>query len=266
MSRRPLEERKALLAQRVAAAVGLGGRIESQTETMAVIVSGRRVNHLLHFLVGFPTLGFWWLVWIYLAITGGEKRRVVTVDDYGNILEQGQGGSTGGSTASSNGGLGGIIGNWWRWSTGGEGSKWRPAIGLGGPVLLVGVIIAMASSGGADEPTDQASLPATATVAPTSTPRPVAPTATSPPGVEDCFSKWDGHLDALEDLVRPYLNDEDSMQTHETRFSSQPDADGYHLVTMEYSAKNALGGRVKVLATGFVHESTCEVLLVDTGL
>ena len=53
-----LEERKALLAQRVAAAVGLGARIESQSETMAVLVTGRRVNHILHFLIGFPTLGF----------------------------------------------------------------------------------------------------------------------------------------------------------------------------------------------------------------
>ena len=155
---------------------------------------------------------------------------------------------------------------WWRWSTGGEGSKWRPVIGLAGPILLVVIIIAMASSSEEDEPTEQASLPASATVVPTSTPVPVAPTATPLPNVRDCFSPWDGHLDALEDLVRPYLNDEDSMQTHETRFSSQPDADGYHLVTMEYSAKNALGGRVKALASGLVHQSTCEVLLVDTGL
>ena len=42
-----LEERKALLAQRVAAAVGLGARIESQSETMAVLVTGKPVNHIL---------------------------------------------------------------------------------------------------------------------------------------------------------------------------------------------------------------------------
>ena len=83
-----LEERKALLAQRVAAAVTLGGRIESQSETMAVIVSGRPVNHILHLILGFPTIGLWWLVWAYLAITGGEKRKVITVDEYGNISEQ----------------------------------------------------------------------------------------------------------------------------------------------------------------------------------
>ena len=86
-----LEERKALLAKLVAAAVTSGARVESQTETMAVLVYGRRVNHLLHFFVGLVTLGLWWLVWIFLAITGGEKRQVVTVDDYGNVLEQKQG-------------------------------------------------------------------------------------------------------------------------------------------------------------------------------
>ena len=39
-------------------------------------------------------------------------------------------------------------------------------------------------------------------------------TQSAKPGVEACFSKWDGHLDALEDLVRSYLNDEESMETH----------------------------------------------------
>ncbi len=151
---------------------------------MAVLVYGRRVNHILHFLLGFVTFFLWWLVWLYLAITGGEKRRVVTVDDYGNILEQEQGVSGGGTTASSNGGLGGIIGNWWRWSTGGEGSKWRPVIGIVGPVLLLVVIVALASSGGGEEPTSQASqasIPATATqVVSTSTPT-LTPTPTTTP-------------------------------------------------------------------------------------
>ncbi len=138
-----LEERKAILAKHVAAAVPFGARIESQSETMAVLVTGRQVNHILHFLIGFPTLGFWWLVWIFLAITGGEKRQVVTVDDYGNVLEQKQGGS--------------------------GGSK-LPVIGVGvlGLLLLVG-IIAVGSSGTEEEPTDQVSIPPTR-IAPTRTP------------------------------------------------------------------------------------------------
>ena len=153
-----LEERKALLAKHVAAAFTSGARVESQTETMAVLVYGRRVNHLLHFLLGFVTLGSWWLVWIFLAITGGEKRKVITVDDYGNILEQGQGGS--------------------------GGSK-LPVIGVGvlGLLLLVG-IIAVGSSGTEEEPTDQVSIPALATqVASPPTPTLIpTPASTPTPG------------------------------------------------------------------------------------
>lgn len=53
---------------------------------MAVLVRGRRVNHILHFLLGFPTLGIWWLtIWPALVIFGGEKRAMVNVDDYGTM-------------------------------------------------------------------------------------------------------------------------------------------------------------------------------------
>ena len=41
------------------------------------MVRGQRVNHLLHFIVGFLTLGLWWVVWLILALTGGEKRKTI---------------------------------------------------------------------------------------------------------------------------------------------------------------------------------------------
>ncbi len=162
---------------------------------MAVLVYGRQVNHILHFLLGFVTFFLWWLVWLFLAITGGEKRRVVTVDEYGNILEQGQGG--GGSKASSSGGGGGgPIGNWWRWSTGGGGSTRRPFVGLAGLIFLViGVIALSAFCGAEEEPTDQVSILAAtsnpripATVVPiyatsTSVPRPTATSVPRPTAV-----------------------------------------------------------------------------------
>lgn len=53
----------------------LGWRIEAETERDVVIVRSHRVSHLLHFIVGLFTLGLWWIVWIILAIFGGEKRR-----------------------------------------------------------------------------------------------------------------------------------------------------------------------------------------------
>ena len=66
-------ERKVILARRVVEEVSFGKRIESQTDMMAVLVKGRRVNHWLHFFIGVCTLGLWWFVWALLAITGGEE-------------------------------------------------------------------------------------------------------------------------------------------------------------------------------------------------
>ena len=42
-----LEDRKAILAKHVAWAVPFGARIESQSDTMAVLVTGKPVNLLL---------------------------------------------------------------------------------------------------------------------------------------------------------------------------------------------------------------------------
>lgn len=38
--------------------------------------------------VGLLTCGAWWIVWLFLAISGGEFRRMVTVDEFGNVLVQ----------------------------------------------------------------------------------------------------------------------------------------------------------------------------------
>jgi hypothetical protein len=83
-----LEERKKLLAQQVQQAVARGARVESQSDTMAVVIYGKPVNHILHFLIGLVTVGAWWIVWLILAISGGEKRQMITVDDFGNVLVQ----------------------------------------------------------------------------------------------------------------------------------------------------------------------------------
>ena len=58
-----------------------GARVESQTDYQAVLVVGRPVNHILHFLIGALTCGVWWLVWLYLAVTGGERRFIVETDE-----------------------------------------------------------------------------------------------------------------------------------------------------------------------------------------
>lgn len=57
-----------------------GGKVEAVSGSQMVVSSGKPVNHILHFLLGFVTLGAWWvIVWLPLCIFGGEKRRVLVV-------------------------------------------------------------------------------------------------------------------------------------------------------------------------------------------
>jgi len=51
-----------------------------------VVVTGKPTNHILHLLLSIFTLGLWIPVWIILAIVGGEKRRIIAVDDFGQVL------------------------------------------------------------------------------------------------------------------------------------------------------------------------------------
>lgn len=82
------EERKALLAQAVANWVHGDWRVESQTDFQAVMVKGHRTNHVLNLILTLVTLGIWAIVWILMVALGGEKRAVVSVDEYGNTLAQ----------------------------------------------------------------------------------------------------------------------------------------------------------------------------------
>lgn len=82
------DERKELLARSVANHVATGWRVESQTDTQAVMVKGNRTNNTLHLILTIVTFGLWAIVWICLAIFGGEKRMVIEVDAYGHTNRQ----------------------------------------------------------------------------------------------------------------------------------------------------------------------------------
>lgn len=73
-----------MLARAVANEVRQGARIESQSDFQAVLVKGHRLNNTLHLILTLVTVGLWGIVWIALAIFGGEKRTVIDVDEYGN--------------------------------------------------------------------------------------------------------------------------------------------------------------------------------------
>ena len=83
-----LEQRKEALARAIQGAVARGGRIESQSETQAVIIRGQRPNHVLHLILSLITVGVWAIVWLILVLTGGEKRELLSVDEFGNVLVQ----------------------------------------------------------------------------------------------------------------------------------------------------------------------------------
>lgn len=81
-------ERKTMLAQHVQHEVAKGGRVESQNDTTAVMVYGSPVNNVLHLILTLITAGFWLLIWIPVAIFGGERRKMLVVDEFGNVQMQ----------------------------------------------------------------------------------------------------------------------------------------------------------------------------------
>lgn len=81
------DQRKAMLAQAVGRWVASGWRVESQMDFQAVLVGGKSANHVLHLLLTVFTCGLWAIVWLIVGLSSGEKRKVITVDDYGQILQ-----------------------------------------------------------------------------------------------------------------------------------------------------------------------------------
>ena len=83
-------ERSNRLIVAVESRVLQGYRVESQTDFQAVLVRGRRVNHILHLFLSIFTCGLWIIVWLALGLFGGEKRDVVRVDERGVVYTRQQ--------------------------------------------------------------------------------------------------------------------------------------------------------------------------------
>jgi hypothetical protein len=86
--RRSPDERKAILAQQLQSAAARGLRIESQSDYQAVLVEGKPVNNTLHAILTIFTCLLWGIVWAVIAATGGEKREMIVVDEFGNVQNQ----------------------------------------------------------------------------------------------------------------------------------------------------------------------------------
>ncbi|WP_155827079.1 hypothetical protein [Jongsikchunia kroppenstedtii] len=83
------DQRKAALAQSISREVAAGGwRVESQSDYQAVLVKGKNTNHLLHLILTLITVFLWTPVWVVVTVLNQRKTVILTVDDYGNVLQQ----------------------------------------------------------------------------------------------------------------------------------------------------------------------------------
>jgi hypothetical protein len=85
----PPDQRRAMLAQQIASMVASrGARVESQSDFQAVLATGQPVNHTLHAILFLLMCGIWLVPWLIISLTGGVKRYLVAVDEYGNVNVQ----------------------------------------------------------------------------------------------------------------------------------------------------------------------------------
>ena len=87
-ARKSADARKEALARLTTSEIAQGARVESQSDFQAVLVRGHRLNNTLHLILTLLTAGLWGIVWIALALFGGEKRSVAAVDEWGNASVQ----------------------------------------------------------------------------------------------------------------------------------------------------------------------------------
>lgn len=79
-----IDTRRAL-ANSVATEASAGWRVESQTDVQAILVKGKKVNHVLHGVLTLFTGGMWGLVWLFVYLANRRQVLVLRVDEYGNI-------------------------------------------------------------------------------------------------------------------------------------------------------------------------------------
>jgi hypothetical protein len=83
-----LDRRRQALANAIATEVARQGRVETQSDTSAVIVHGSKCNHTLHLLLTIFTCGIWSVGWGIMAAVQKEHRSSLYVDEFGQVLVQ----------------------------------------------------------------------------------------------------------------------------------------------------------------------------------
>ena len=82
------DERRAILDRTLQRYGASGWRIESRSDFQATIAKGKEVSHLLHLFLALITVGIWLIFWLGLGMVGGVKRRMITIDEFGNVVDQ----------------------------------------------------------------------------------------------------------------------------------------------------------------------------------
>ncbi|MCX4587020.1 hypothetical protein [Streptomyces sp. NBC_01481] len=78
--------RRLILDWAVNQRIASGWRVESRSETQAVLVRGEPVNHVLHAILTLVTCFLWGIVWVVLVATNRVERVALTVDAQGNVV------------------------------------------------------------------------------------------------------------------------------------------------------------------------------------
>lgn len=82
-------ERRAALDSALQLKGAQGWRIENRSEFQATVAKGKQHSHGIHIFLSIITAGLWAIfVWLPLAVFGGLKRRMISIDAYGNAHEQ----------------------------------------------------------------------------------------------------------------------------------------------------------------------------------
>lgn len=79
-------DRAAVMQQALRDLTFSGYRVETVDGDRAIVLTGSPVNHVLHAILTIFLCGLWLPVWLLLIGLGGEKRRQVYVDEYGNFV------------------------------------------------------------------------------------------------------------------------------------------------------------------------------------
>lgn len=82
------EQRKGMLDSALNLYGAKGFRIENRSDYQATVSKGKETRHVLHIVLAVVTGGLWLVVYIPLWLVTGIRRRLVSVDEYGNTIEQ----------------------------------------------------------------------------------------------------------------------------------------------------------------------------------